>query len=100
FGVLFLLFILEWKQKFLSKVVSMQSDLDIASHYLFVDLAIKNLEMDLQHVKNGPFKIKKPYIEFIEKMISNAINERRELKKLMYQRKIRVQFLYRQGDYS
>lgn len=78
----------------------MQSDLDIASHYLFVDLDIKNLELDLQHVMNGPFKIKEPYIEFIERMISNVINERRNLKRIMYQRKIQVQFLYRQGDFT
>lgn len=81
-------------------VVSMQNNLDIASRYLFVDLAIKNLELDLQHVMNGPFKIKEPYIEFIERMIFKAINERRESKKLMCQRKIQVQFLHRQGDYS
>ena len=78
----------------------MQNDLDIASRYLFVDLAIKNLELDLQHVMNGPFKIKEPYLKFIEGIISKAINERRNLKRIMYQRKIRVQFLYRQGDYS
>ena len=78
----------------------MQHDMDIATRYLFVDMAIKNLELDLQHVQNGPFKIKGPYIELVEGMISKAINERRHLKREMYQRKVQVVFMHRQGDYS
>lgn len=35
---------------------NMNDDLKIAERYLFVDLAIKNLELDLQHVENDPFK--------------------------------------------
>ena len=82
------------------RVSNMENDSDIAFRYLFIDLAIKNLELDQQHVKHGAFKIKEPYIEWIEKMISKAIKERRQLKKIMYQRKIEILLLHRQGDFS
>ncbi len=62
----------------------------IATRYLFIDMAIKNMQLDLQHVENGPFKIKRPYIEVIERCISKGINERKHLKKLMYQNNIRI----------
>lgn len=73
---------------------------DIAARYLFVDMAIRNMQLDLKHVHNGPFKIKEPYINMIEKVISKAINERRRLKKLMYDNNIQVEFKQTQGDYS
>ena len=78
----------------------MQHDMDIATRYLFVDMAIKNLELDLQHVNNGPFKIKEPYVELIEGMIIKARKEMRQLKKVMYDRKIQVLFMHRQGDFT
>ncbi|MBO1005018.1 hypothetical protein ACFSKI_00240 [Pseudogracilibacillus auburnensis] len=78
----------------------MQNDLKIAYRYLFINLAIKNLELDLQYVKNGPFKIKAPYIELMERMISKAINERRKLKGIMYKRKIQVNYLHKKGLFT
>lgn len=75
---------------FLFKVIKMHHE-TIAFQYLYTDLAIKNLERDLQLIQTGPFKIKEPYIHLLEKFISQAINERRKLKKLMYQHNIRVE---------
>lgn len=63
---------------------------NIAIRYLFVDMAIKNMQLDLQHIQNGPFKINRPYLTMLESMISKGINERKHLKKLMYQKKIRI----------
>lgn len=73
---------------------------EIAEWYLFIDLAIKNMELDMRHVKNGPFKIKDPYLQLIEKTISKAINKRRKLKQLMRQNKIQVLFLHTQGHFT
>lgn len=73
---------------------------DIAARYLFVDMAIINMQLDLQHVRNGPHKIKQPYIIAIEKMISNGIKKRRKLKKLMYDNNIQVKFKHTRGDFS
>src|SRR5690625_4409500 len=78
----------------------MKSDIDVATKYLFVDMAIKNLELDMQHVKDGPFKIKEPYVELIDEMILKARKEMRWIKNIMYRRKIEVLFMYTQGDFS
>ena len=74
-------------------------DKEIARKYLITSLTIKNLELDLQYIKNGQFKIKGPYVQLIEGMISKAINERRKLKQEMFKRKIQVTYLYTQGDF-
>ncbi len=78
----------------------MQDNLKIALHYLFIDLAIKTLELDLKHIRSGSFKIKSPYLEKIQTMIYIAIDERRKLKKIMYDQKIQIIFLYKQGSFS
>lgn len=63
----------------------------IASRYLFTDMAIKNLELDRRHLENSPCKIKEPYIDAINQLISTAIKERKRLKQLMYQHKLQVE---------
>lgn len=65
-------------------------DKEIARKYLITSLTIKNLELDLQYIKNG---------QLIEGMISKAIQERRMLKQEMFKRKIQVTYLYTQGDF-
>jgi|SRR5690625_142805 len=72
---------------------------DIALKYLYTDLAIKNMQLDLQHIENGPFKIKGPYISMIESMISKAINRRRKLMRLMHKNNIKIEYLHKQGDF-
>jgi len=72
---------------------------EIALKYLYTDLAIKNMQLDLQHIKNGSFKIKGPYIAMIENMISKAINKRRKLNQLMHKNNIKIEFLHKQGDF-
>ena len=74
-------------------------DKEIARKYLITSLTIKNLELDLQYIKNGQFKIKGPYVQLIEGMISKAIQERRMLKQEMYKRRIQVEYKYTQGDF-
>ncbi|HEX5519565.1 MAG TPA: hypothetical protein VFX18_03910 [Candidatus Nitrosocosmicus sp.] len=75
-------------------------DKDIAARFLFLNMAIKNLELDLQHIKNGPFKIKEPYLELLEKAYSTAINERGKLKRLMYNKKINIVSTDRNNKFS
>lgn len=65
-------------------------EIKIASRFLFLSMAITVLELDLQHVQRGKFKIKEPYIEAIERMISLALEERRKLRKEMHKRKLSV----------
>lgn len=72
-------------------------DLKVASRFVFLSMAIRVLEQDLTYIKNGSFKIKEPYVELVEAMISSALEERRNLRKKMFDRDLRVTRL-RQDD--
>jgi|SRR5690625_3810563 len=78
----------------------MKDKLDLATSYLFLNMAIKVLELDKQLILNGAFKIKEPYITLINSLISKAIVQRRYFKKSMNENKVHVNFLYREGDFS
>src|SRR5690625_6789418 len=72
----------------------------IASRYLFTDMAIKNLELDLRHLDNSPCKIKDPYYQAMGQLISTAIKERKRLKQLMYKHKLKVKHIKSNRLYS
>lgn len=65
----------------------------IASRYLFTDMAIKNLELDRQHLENSQCKIKDPYYQMMDQLISTAIKERKRLKQLMFQHRLKVEHI-------
>lgn len=48
------------------------------------------IEQDLQHLEEGAFKIKKPYKQLLQNMHALALNERKHLKRRMYQKKMQV----------
>lgn len=72
----------------------------IASSFLFLTMAIKVLELDKKHILIGEFKIKAPYISFINTLISTAIKERKKLRETMKREDIKVNFLYREGNFT
>lgn len=65
----------------------------IASRYLFTDMAITNLQLDRNHLEYSQCKIKEPYFQALDQLISTAIQERKRLKQLMYQHKIQVEHI-------
>lgn len=65
-------------------------ELQIASRFVFLSMAITVLEQDLHYMNQGAFKIKEPYIDLIERMISSALSERKKLRKEMYDRHLTV----------
>jgi hypothetical protein len=73
---------------------------DIATRFLFLGMAKSVIQLDLKSMQEGPFKIKEPYIDLLEKMYSVATNERRKLKKAMWDRKISVVTLEKDGIFS
>lgn len=78
----------------------MQHELNIASSFIFLNMAIKVLELDKEHIINGYFKVKSPYIKLVDTLISKAIKQRRQLKMTMQQQNINVDLLYRKGDFT
>src|SRR5699024_10516304 len=58
-------------------------EIQVASRFLFLSMAIVVIQLDVQNIKEGAFKIKKPYIEFLNNMATVAINKRKQLQKVM-----------------
>ncbi|UOQ92788.1 hypothetical protein MUO14_20615 [Halobacillus shinanisalinarum] len=67
-----------------------QEELDIASRYLFLTMAIAVIRQDRKHFEQGLFKIKEPYMELLSKMELEAREERKKLKTQMNHRKLQV----------
>src|SRR5690625_3719807 len=68
-----------------------KEDYKIASRYLFVDLTLATIEVDLKNLHdNDLFKIKEVYIHLLEKLQVIGIEERRELKKLLKKEHIQI----------
>lgn len=65
-------------------------ELQTASRFLFLSMAITGIKQDIEHIQAGAFKIKEPYVELLENMASEATNERRELQKFMKHKHIKV----------
>ena len=64
---------------------------EIASRYLFVDLALATIDVDLKRLNDhGIFKINEVYINLLHKLQVIGIEERRELKKLLKQEDIKI----------
>jgi len=79
----------------------LQSDeLQIATRFLFLSMAIVVIQQDIKHIQKGAFKIKEPYVHMLEKMISEATKERRSLRKSMEREQIRVVTLHKNDSFS
>lgn len=65
-------------------------ELLLASRFLFLSMAITVIEQDIHHIRQGPFKIKGPYLELLMKMNSIALSERKNLREAMRSKNIRV----------
>ena len=74
---------------------------EIASRYLFVDLSIKTIEVDLERLeKHDLFKIKEVYVNLLEKLLEIGIGERHELKKLLNKEDIQVVLTEKREDFT
>lgn len=79
----------------------LQSDeLQIATRFLFLSMAIVVIQQDIKHVQKGAFKIKEPYIHMLEKMISEATEERRKLRQSMERKQLKVVTLHKNDSFS
>lgn len=77
-----------------------EEELQVASRFLFLSMAIVVIQQDVQHVQKGAFKIKEPYIELLEKMILDATNERKQLRQTMKKMHLQVVTLNKNDSFS
>ncbi|WP_156288825.1 hypothetical protein [Oceanobacillus salinisoli] len=75
-------------------------ELQIATRFLFLSMAIVVLHQDIVHIQNGQFKINEPYLDLVKRMDSLARKERRKLRKTMEDKKIQVVNLNKNDSFS
>lgn len=73
---------------------------EIAKRFLFLSMAMNVIQLDIKNIQSGNFKIKEPYIDLLEKMHSVATNERRKIKKIMWDKRISVFTLDKNASFS
>lgn len=77
-----------------------EEEFNLTSRFLFLSMAIIVLEKDFQHIKNGAFKIKEPYLKLLRQMEQLAKNERRRLRLEMRKGKMDVVFIQKNDTFS
>jgi hypothetical protein len=77
-----------------------EEEYTVGSRFLFLSMAIVVIRQDIQHVENGRFKIKEPYLEVLRKMESFALEERRSLRIDMKKRNLEVITLNKNDSFS
>lgn len=75
-------------------------ELEVTSRFLFLSMAMVVIRQDIEHIQNGSFKIKEPYLKLIETMISEASVERRKIKMIMSQKSMQVVMLNKNDSFS
>ncbi|WP_121615595.1 hypothetical protein [Virgibacillus halodenitrificans] len=75
-------------------------ELQISSRFLFLSMALVVIQQDIQLFKKGHFKIKELYLNPLEKMETAGINERKELKKIMQKKQLKVFTLTKNDSFS
>lgn len=75
-------------------------ELEVTSRFLFLSMAMVVIRQDIEHIQNGSFKIKEPYLKLIETMISEASVERRKIKMIMNQKSMQVVMLNKNDSFS
>lgn len=75
-------------------------ELQLASRFLFLSMAIIVIQKDLETIQKGPFKLKRPYIEILEIMQTKALKERQQLRQQMKQSQIKVTLIQKDDLFS
>lgn len=74
--------------------------IQLAAHFLFLSMGITVIKQDIEHIKQGSFKIKEPYLELLEKMVSEALHERKELRTKMKNKDVKVEMVSKNEYFS
>ena len=73
----------------------------LASRFLFLSMAITVIQRDLAIIERGAgLKIKEPYLVLLKKMENEAMLERQQLRKYMYDQKLKVVPLERNDTFT
>lgn len=65
-------------------------DIQMFDDAIYYPLLISVLQQDQEHFKNGPFKLKSPYINLIDKVLTKVHNDFRENRIYLQRNKMEV----------
>ena len=78
-----------------------EDEYKLASRFLFLSMAITVIQRDLAIIEQGAgLKIKEPYLVLLKKMETEAMLERQQLRKYMYDQKLKVVPLERNDTFT
>ncbi|MUK90110.1 hypothetical protein GMD78_17190 [Ornithinibacillus sp. L9] len=77
-----------------------EEEIQLASRFLFLSMTLVVIKQDIEHFQQGNFKLKEPYVKLLEKMATEAINERRILRKKMKDKRLQVTLLNKNDSFS
>ncbi|WP_309245504.1 hypothetical protein [Virgibacillus proomii] len=77
-----------------------KEELTIASRFLFLSMTIIVIQQDIHRFQNSELKLKDAYIGVLKNMEEKALQERRQLRKVMLQKQIKVMKLDRNDSFS
>ncbi|WP_390354120.1 hypothetical protein [Virgibacillus halophilus] len=69
-----------------------EEDAKILKKHLFLSKAIEQIEEDKAHFEDAPLKINELYVEMLDRMLTTAKDERRELTKTMQDNNLKYVF--------
>jgi hypothetical protein len=72
----------------------------VAVRFLLLSMAMIVIEQDMKYVEAGPFKIKELYQQLLDNMMLLAANERKQLRKIMRQKRMQIVRLHRNDSFS
>lgn len=75
-------------------------ELEVASRFLFLSMALVVMRQDINTIETGSFKIKEPYLELLNKMTKEATFERSKLRSIMKKQDIKVVTLHQHDTFS
>ncbi|WP_077623103.1 hypothetical protein [Sediminibacillus massiliensis] len=77
-----------------------EEEFELASRFLFLSMAILVVQKDIHTIQETNFKIKEPYMELLNKMETEALAERRQLRKKMADKQLQVLSLNKNDSFS
>ncbi|WP_440896219.1 hypothetical protein ACS127_17115 [Amphibacillus sp. Q70] len=78
-----------------------ENEYTLVSRFLFLSMAITVIEKDRVVIENGAgLKIKEPYLALLKRMEQEALLERQQLRKYMYDQKLKVVALERNDTFT
>lgn len=67
-----------------------EDDRNLIELFIFLPMAVTVLEQDIETIKKGPFKLKKPYFILLEKTIKIIKHDLRDIKSQLQKKNIKI----------